>query len=396
MSNHRKCCCGCNSIYRVFEPCGETPVSVDVRRAVATVAALDSAFGTAAWEGVTYLYNGQCGCDAYCGTWKCDARANVVDEDGDPLNICTAVPCDSPVAPGGYGACPECTDTDLPFINVRISDILPRFTVIENPVTADADCCDPRCPNDCQGDIIRPSDGNCGDWVGDDFIWHTPVITGPSNIIMNGVDGQVMNYSVGGATLVDTYQDSPSSTYRYWLLNLQYSWTMDISGMSPGGLCTDESPPQTTGSGNFHYSVYQSTCGVSNTENCLATDGTGGFMAVTSTITYNDPFEWPPGSGNFYENRDDSYVCWTNRGFGNERFEFWHPNLGSNSSNVPDDMECARFGTKVSTFQSFRLKSPFPNGYPFFLDGAEAAKLLLPENLFEVELSVTYPQEFNS
>ena len=371
-------------------PCTETDSSVDTQQVATLVTALDTEYGAGLWEGVVYLFNGACACDAYCGTWQCDSRANNED------NICNAVPCDTPISDN---PCPACNDDEeLPFVNVRPSDIAARFTVIENPLVGADDCCDPRCPNDCQGDIIRPGDGNCGDWVGDDFIWHTPVITGPSNIVMTGVDGQVMNYSVGGATLVDTYQDSPSSTYRYWLLNLQYSWTMDISNMASPGLCTDESLPKTTGSGNFHYSVYQSTCGVSNVpaDDCLATDGTGGFMAVTSTIIYNDPFEWPPGSNHYYENKDDSYVCWTNRGFGNERFEFWHPNLTSNASNVPDDMECARFGTKVSTFQSFRLQSPFPNGYPFFLDGAEAAKLLLPENLFEVELSVTYPQEFNS
>ena len=393
MSNHRMCCCGCNSLYRVFVPCTETEVSVDVRRAATTVVALDSEYGTAAWEGVVYLYNGACGCDEYCGTWQCDSRADVEDINGDKVNICTAVPCDAEAA--AY-PCPTCTDTELPFINVRPSDLLSRFDVIENPEPGEEDCCDPRCPNDCLGEFIDPTDGTCSNWDNADFIWHTPVITGPANIIMNGVDGQVMTYSVGGATLAKTYIDSANSNYRYFLLDVSYSWTMDISNMASPGLCTDESPPKTTGSGNFFYSVYQSVCSTKNVDgtSCLVVDGTGGFGAVTSTLKQQVTFEWPVGSGDFFEAKDDSYVCWVNRGFGNERYEFWHPQLTTNASNVPTEYQCARFGTKVSSYFSHRLKYPFAAGYPFFLDATEELKLQLPANLFEVQLSVTYPASY--
>ena len=362
MSNHRTCCCGCNSLYRVFVPCTETDESVDVRRAATTVVALDAEYGAGAWEGVVYLYNGQCGCDEYCGTWVCDARADVEDINGDKVNICIAVPCDAVSA--AY-PCPTCTDSELPFINVRSTDIASRFTAVAT------DCCDDVCPTTCEA---KPKvlSGDCAAWTyPGDYTVPDPVLTA-GGVSWTGILGQTATLTIDSYQKVDFIVNASSTSYLF-----KISWTITMGNLieANGAYCTDGNPPSTVTSGWFYQQLGVNACGSINDPdelgNCI------GQTYISIDDDQNVPFDFQ-GRGNPDPVRgqpcpnDQMYV-----------------NLSSYSgtSPVPED-ECARYETSTSSWAVARLNvgGTYPLGMDFTASNQPAAA-------FFWEMPITYPSD---
>ena len=368
-----KCCCECTSIYRVFEPCSETNASVDVRRAATTVVALDNEYGSGGWPGTVYLYDGTCGCDAYCGTWVCDNRANVQDASGNYENICTAVPCDAATA--AY-PCPACTDTELPFINVRPLDLGSRFTEV------DTDCCDLLCPTSCPSKPNVTS-SDCGLWEHQEFVYIDPVLS-TGGFTWTGLYGQIATFNVDSYQVVDSYEAAATSTssFKSWLIKVNYTTSMDISNMSSGGLCTNGNNPNTSVSSHLYVSFLASPC--SPNLNCSPT-GVGVSTTISlmqDSMTTNYPY-----NGSTY-NIFWGIACPNN----NERIYF--KLTGTNLFDPVPDRPCAQYERTATKWDHQKVQCSTPAGYPLGYDtAADCDQFSSSSAILRWTTSIRYPAD---
>ena len=322
--------------------------------------ALDAEYGAAAWEGVVYLYNGACGCDAYCGTWVCDSRADVEDINGDKVNICTAVPCDAVAA--AY-PCPTCTDTELPFVNVRSTDIASRFTVVAT------DCCDDVCPTTCDGGPGAKIDScnNLWSYPGD-YTVPDPILTA-GGVTWTGFLGQSATLTIDSYQKVDYIVTATATTYLF-----KINWTITMGNFieANGAYCTNGNPPNTVTSGLFYQELRVGVC-------VTIDDPDGGHCIGQTYISIDDalnvPFDFrnrgnpDPVRGNPCPN-DTLFVDLTNY---------------TGTSPVPED-ECARYGTSTSSWAVARLN--VGGSYPLGIDFTASNQ---PSAAFFWEMPITYP-----
>ena len=377
MSLHRKCCCGCNSIWRVFEPCEQTTTGVDAQRVVTTVTGLDLEYGEGQWQEKVYLFNGQCACDAYCGVWTCDSRANAQDEDDEYINICDSVPCDTAFSDN---PCPECNDDEeLPFVMVRPAD-LNRFTEVE-------DCCDDACPSTCESGNPIPSNGcSAYGWTHGDLTYHDPELT-TGTMSWTGLYNQQATFRVDSYQIVDEVEALPTDnlnfSFKEWLVKVSYTTTMDISAMEEGGRCINpQTDPYTVVSGYTHIQVRVTPCRVrSNGEggSCLTinTNVSGGSSSLAN-------FTW---HGNTYSN-DWGIACDNPNGSFPERIG-WRTQTYSSD---PLTEECATFGDTVETTRRMNVSTSQLGGYPLGGD-FDGTSFTDPSALWEWSMKVTYPEE---
>ena len=375
MSLHRTCCCGCNSIYRVFKPCDETDEQLYLRRAAVTISALDDEYGEGEWENVVYHYNGQCNCAPYCGTWVCESD---VIKTGPGINVCDPVPCDATTS---ELPCPDCSDeTYEDYVYVRPQDIPTRFTEVD-------DCCETVCDNQsaCEGNLIPV--GGCSQygWTHADFTYHPPELTtGAVNwSTSNGITGSttVLSYQI-----VDEDEALPTDTavfsYKSWLVKVVIQNTVDFSGGDVTAWCTndDDVPVNGTGTNTIYCSFYATPCGVPPEQsNCIGTRVTDGYGSSSKV-----PFTWN-NTGNSFP-RGVWEVCGSDAPADTVACSF-EPVFSNPNTDVG---ECARFGEKSTwtTTKRFVHEGGFPlagvNNDPSF--DANTA-----QTMFEV--GITYPPE---
>jgi hypothetical protein len=366
MSLHRKCCCGCESVYRVFVPCDETDGSVNAKMVATTVTALDLTFGPT-WEDAVMLFNGACACDAYCGTWQCDTRANPLDDQGRPINICTAVPCDEAIS---YNPCPECNDEDedLPFVNVRPNDVVRRFTLVAT------DCCDDVCPTTCEQNP-KLEYGDCGNWTyPDDYGVPDPILTA-GGVSWTGILGQSATLTIDSYQKVD-YIVNPLTSSTSYLFKVSWTITMGNFIEANGAYCPSGGPPSTSTSGWFYHQLYVQACGSINDPdelgNCLGIDYVSIDDAQNVPADFRGRGNPDPVRGRPCPN-DSMYVDLTTY---------------NGTSPVQED-ECARYETSSSSHAVFRLavKGTYPLGSP----PSQVANV--PAGAFYWEMPITYPAD---
>ncbi len=373
MSLHRKCCCGCNSIYRVFKPCDETDEQLYLRRPVVTLNALDEEYGVDEWKDKIYHYNGQCNCAPYCGEWVCESG---VIKTGPGINVCDPVPCDAVVS---ELECPDCSDeTYEDYVYIRPQDIPTRFTEVD-------DCCDDSCNNQsaCEGSIIPANGCSQYGWVHSDFTYHPPELTtGSVNwTTSNGITGstQVLSYQI-----VDSDEAAPTDTgsYKQWLVKVVIQNSMDTSNADGTAWCTndDSPPPSGTGTNTIYCRFFVTPCGVP--------DGLSGCIGTRVTDSYGSSgrsdYTFTP-TGNSYP-RGVWEVCGSDAPADTVACSF-EPVFSNPNTDVG---ECARFNGKStwSTTKRFDHEGGFPltnvNNDPAF----DAA---IGQTMFEV--AITYPPE---
>ncbi len=290
MSLHRICCCGCNSIYRVFKPCDETDEQLYLRRPVVTLAALDEEYGEGLWEEMTFHYDGQCNCAEYCGTWVCESD---VIKTGPGINVCDPVPCDAPTS---ELPCPDCTDeTYEDYVYVRPQDIPTRFTEVD-------DCCDESCNNQaaCLGNPVDVQ--GCNTFTHGDFIYHPPTLE-TSTASWNALGGRASTATITSFQIVGEDEPAPSSTdsYKSWHIKCTASMTMDNSNLPSGSpwRCGQDIMPSSAGTCTFYVTVYVTPCGLGvNQEQTASVVGPTGIVGAGQPGLTDE--EWPNNSGDFY------------------------------------------------------------------------------------------------
>ena len=375
MSLHRKCCCGCDSIWRVFEPCEQTTDGVDAQRVVTTVAGLDLEYGEGQWQEKVYLFNGQCACDAYCGVWTCDSRANAQDEDDEYINICDSVPCDTAFSDN---PCPECNDDEeLPFVMVRPAD-LNRFTEVD-------DCCDDACPSTCEGGSAIPPNGcSTYGWTHGDLTYHDPELTA-GTMSWTGLYNQQATFRVDSYQIVDEMEADPTdsilNSFKQFLVKVSYTTTMDISAMEEGGRCINPlTDPYTVLQGVTHINVYMTACGIAPNPDgglCLAINSNvDGGSNTLADFTFN---------GNTYSNTW-GIACDNPNGSFPERVGWRTQSVSGGTVK-----ECATFGGTAETTEKKSVVTQQLGGYP--LGGDFTGGFTDPSALWEWSLKLTYPEE---
>ena len=338
--------------------------------------ALDNLYGEGEWEDQVYLFNGQCACDPYCGTWVCDTRANVQNEDGDYTNICDAVPCDSPIS---ANPCPSCgNEEDLPFIKVRPSDLASRFTEVD-------DCCDSLCPTDCGGTPIPPNGCNAYGWTHADVIYHDPELT-TGSFQWTGLYGQVAAFRVDSYQVVDEMEADPTAplnmSYKEFLVKVSYTTMMNIGSMQSGGDCLNQESPNTVNSGWTHINVYMTPCRITDNPDggrCLAVNSSVSNGSNTlATFTFNGTQyqnQWGEACPNANSSAFPEYIGWMTKSTG------------------PSDADCAFFGRTAVTTIPRQVDPNQLGGYPLSYDTADdLAKFSEPSALWQWETSITYPE----
>lgn len=134
MTLTRTCCCNgeCNSIYRVFKPCQDSPQGMEYRAVAVTTQELED---SDLEVGKIYLFDAPNCPDEYCGEWVCI--------DGADDNLCR----DTPADPDDCGDCAEYDGSLEEPYELEPNPSQAFWNLFTE--TESNDCCDIICPTIC-------------------------------------------------------------------------------------------------------------------------------------------------------------------------------------------------------------------------------------------------------